>query len=213
MKRVSYAVTHPPDVAHPIHRRMLSEDVPRADLLVWGPTDAVTTLTWFAGEPETVSTVVDAVESVTASHLVAGDSGTYAFLRQREFEFGAPVMGLVSEARVAFVPPVRFREERAVRFEAVGDRTALGEFHERLTETFDARLERVEGFSRWGPAPALTGRQREALSAAVDVGYYDLPRTGSAADVAAELDCAHSTAGELLRRAESAVCTAAVRSR
>jgi predicted DNA binding protein len=192
---------------------MLAEGIAQADLLVWGPTDTVTTLTWFEGDPETVSTVVDAVETLTAAQLVAGDGGTYAFLHQTDFEFGAAVMDLVADARVAFVPPVRFREKRVVRFEAVGDREGLAAFHDRLTDDFDADLESVREFRRWGSASALTDRQREALAAAVAVGYYDHPRTGSVADVAAELDCAHSTAGELLRRAESAVCRAAVEPR
>ncbi|WP_217493327.1 helix-turn-helix domain-containing protein [Haladaptatus sp. W1] len=47
--------------------------------------------------------------------------------------------------------------------------------------------------------------------AALDAGYYDVPRTGSVDDVAAALDCAHSTAGELIRKAESAVISDAIR--
>jgi len=45
---------------------------------------------------------------------------------------------------------------------------------------------------------------------AVDVGYYDVPRTGDTEAVAAALDCEPSTAGELLRKAEAAVVTDSV---
>jgi len=49
----------------------------------------------------------------------------------------------------------------------------------------------------------LTDRQREALAAAWDAGFYEVPRNGGIEDVAAALDCAVSTASDLLRRAES----------
>jgi len=56
---------------------------------------------------------------------------------------------------------------------------------------------------RFETGEELTDRQYEAVRAVVDAGYYEEPRSGSLADVAAELDCATGTAAELLRRAES----------
>jgi predicted DNA binding protein len=58
----------------------------------------------------------------------------------------------------------------------------------------------------------MTDRQREALAAAVSVGYYDRPRSGSLADVARELHCARSTAGELVRKGEASLVNAFVES-
>ncbi|MXR22550.1 helix-turn-helix domain-containing protein [Halobacterium bonnevillei] len=46
---------------------------------------------------------------------------------------------------------------------------------------------------------------------AVDAGYYDVPRTASQDDVAAQLDCAPSTVAEHLRKAEAALAGAAIR--
>ncbi|MFB6270658.1 MAG: helix-turn-helix domain-containing protein, partial [Halobacterium sp.] len=60
---------------------------------------------------------------------------------------------------------------------------------------------------------ALTDRQREVVETAVDLGYYDVPRTAGQDDVAAELDCASSTVAEHLRKAEAALARAAVQSR
>jgi predicted DNA binding protein len=53
----------------------------------------------------------------------------------------------------------------------------------------------------------LTERQREALTAAVTHGYYDIPREADHEDVAAAMDCAPSTASEHLRKAEAMVMT------
>ncbi|WP_440005529.1 helix-turn-helix domain-containing protein [Halomicrococcus sp. SG-WS-1] len=206
MKRIRFGVTYPTELAHPIHRRLAREDaVSRMELLMWGPTADVTTLSWYDADRETVAELLTAVETVSTSHLVEGDDGTYAFVSQREYEFEDDVLELVSRARVVFLPPVTFFEDGDATFEAVGEPSSLSEFHARLSELLDARIERVRDF-RSGSSPSdLTGRQREALEAAMAVGYYEIPRTGTVEDVAKELGCAPSTAGELLRKAESAV--------
>lgn len=48
----------------------------------------------------------------------------------------------------------------------------------------------------------LTAHQREAVEAALALGYYDIPRESSQEDIAAAIDCAPSTAAEHLRKAE-----------
>ncbi|WP_370628387.1 helix-turn-helix domain-containing protein [Halorientalis salina] len=54
----------------------------------------------------------------------------------------------------------------------------------------------------------LTDRQQEAVRAAIDHGYYEVPRSGSVEDVAAALDCAPSTASNHLRKAEARLAEA-----
>jgi len=49
----------------------------------------------------------------------------------------------------------------------------------------------------------LTDRQQEAVHAALEHGYYEVPREGTVEDVAATLDCAPSTASNHLRKAEA----------
>lgn len=212
MKRVSFAATYPDELAHPMHRRIVGEsEVTRAELLMWGPMSTVTTLTWFDAGRDAAADVLDSVETVTATHLAGGNEGTYAFVHQTDYEFAAPLLELVSRSRVVFLPPVTFHETGTVRFEAVGESEFLSEFYARLSDLVDATIESVHDFHRGSPAN-VTDRQRAAIEAAVAVGYYEVPRTGTVDDVAAELDCASSTAGELLRKAESAVLTAFVQS-
>lgn len=55
---------------------------------------------------------------------------------------------------------------------------------------------------------SLTDRQREVLETAYDLGYFDVPRRVSTADVAAELDLDPSTVAEHLQRAEHNLFTA-----
>ncbi|ELZ35108.1 DNA binding protein [Halogeometricum pallidum JCM 14848] len=204
MKRVAFEVTYPSEALHPLHRRLTRTTVAsRMELLAWGPTDDVTTLSWFDAGPETVRELLAAVETASATDLVEADDGTYAFVRQTDYEFDDDLMAVVSASRAVFLPPVTFRGDGTATFEAVGEHGALSEFYGALGELTEVRIERVHDFRRGASPPTLTDRRREAVSAAAAVGYYDVPRTGTVADVAAELDCATSTAGELLRRAES----------
>ena len=206
MKRIEFAVTYPPELRHPLHRRILDHPAAsRAALLMWGPTASVTALLWVDADEAATDALLSESESLVARHLADADEGTYAFVRQREFEFPDAVMGLVADARVVFLPPIAFREDGAVGVEAVGDSEDLHDLHAGLNELGDARIERVHAFERRRPPAAVTERQRAALEAAVDLGYYEVPRTAGVADVADRLDCAPSTAGELLRKAESAV--------
>jgi predicted DNA binding protein len=108
-------------------------------------------------------------------------------------------------------PPVTFFSAGTVRFEAVGESRFLSEFYTELNDLLDVSIERVRGFRRWSSPTDVTERQRAALEAAVAVGYYAVPRSGTVDDFADRLDCAHSTAGELLRKAKSAVVTAFTR--
>jgi hypothetical protein len=209
VKRATFGVRYTESTAQPTHREVVRSDaVSRGELLTWGPAASVTSLLWFDGSPAAVAALLDGVDGVVESHLAPGDDGTHALVHRTDYEFEAAALELVAEASVAFVPPLVFAETGRLRFEAVGPRERLGEFHAALTDRFDAELERVSGFRRRTEPATVTDRQRAALAAAVAVGYYEVPRSGGVADVAAELDCAASTAGELLRRAEASLVTA-----
>lgn len=54
--------------------------------------------------------------------------------------------------------------------------------------------------SSWQNRNGLTDKQRTALLAAFDAGYYDVPRAISMSELAEELDVSHQTLSERLRR-------------
>jgi predicted DNA binding protein len=68
-----------------------------------------------------------------------------------------------------------------------------------------APLTNARTVGRSGPTAEslLTDRQREAVEAANDLGYYEIPREASQEDVAERIGCAASTAAEHLRKAET----------
>jgi HTH DNA binding domain len=199
-------VTPTAETAQQTHRRVMEDDsVSRADLLVWGPLLGVPTLSWFDGDETAVGSLLRCVDTVSDVHLVPGDGGTYAFVERSEYEFDPEILALISETRVGFVPPLTFCDTGELRFTAIGERRALSDLYEDVSAHLPVRIERLRTFHPHRPFPSITDRQRRALAVALDVGYYEIPRTGSIDDVATALDCARSTAGELLRKAESTV--------
>jgi hypothetical protein len=211
VRRVSFRADYPPDRRHALHGEVVARDgVSRADLLVWGPVGAATQFQWLDAAPTVAGALLDAVPEVEHRRLVAGDGGTYAFTRQSGFGFDPDLLDVVAGADVAFLPPVSFLGDGSAAFDAVGERDRLSALHDTLADYVDVTIEAVRDFHRDGAPAALTARQREALEVAAAVGYYEVPREGSVADVAARLDCSRSTAGELLRKAEARVVTGLV---
>lgn len=206
MKRIQFSITYPERFVHPFQRRIMDgTPITRAELLMWSPTAEPTTLLWCDGDREATEAAIAGIDSLLVSHVVEDVDGTYTFLQQADYEFSTALLETISESAVIFLPPVVFRETGEVRFEAVGDSASLSAFHEDLSEFGDLTIEQVRAFERAHSPSRLTDRQQAALDAAVSVGYYEVPREGTIADVAAALDCARSTAGELVRKAEAAV--------
>jgi len=206
MKRIQFSVTYPDRLRHPLQRH-LDGDGPltRAELLMWSPTADATTLFWFDGDRTATERAVSTIESRQTTSYVRDGDGTYVFLQQSGFEFSETLLDLIADASVIFLPPVVFGDDGTVSFEAVGETTALSAFHDALAEIGALAIERVRSFERSSDPSRLTDRQRAAVEAAVAVGYYEVPREGTIEDVAGRLDCSTSTAGELVRKAESAV--------
>ncbi|SDC48795.1 HTH DNA binding domain-containing protein [Natrinema hispanicum] len=207
MKRVQFSVTYPDRFVHPLQQRLMETQISRAELLMWSPTDDATTLFWCDGNREATEQLVTGLDSLLVSTAVDVSDGTCVFLQQADYEFSPAILETIADAAVIFLPPVVFLETGEVQFEAAGESAALSTFYEDLSDLGVVTVEQVHAFERRSTPSALTDRQRAALEAAVSVGYYEVPRNGTVADVAAVLECSSSTAGELLRKAEAAVVT------
>lgn len=206
MKRVQFSATFPDEFIHPLHQRVSeSGPITRAELLMWSPTTDATTLFWCDGSEEATETAIASIDSLVVSRFVEAGSGTYVFLRQESYEFAAALLETISDAHVVFLPPVVFLDTGAIQFEAVGDAAALSTFHEELSTLVEVAIDYVHEFDRMNAPWGLTDRQEAALDAAATVGYYEVPREGTLADVAELLGCSKSTAGELVRKGEAEV--------
>jgi len=95
-------------------------------------------------------------------------------------------------------------EDGVAEVDVVGEHGRFSELGRQLDElglSFD--VERIR--QRVDPIQLLTDRQRELLLTAVELGYYDVPRTSTLTAVADHVGIAKSTCSELLQRVEQAV--------
>lgn len=122
------------------------------------------------------------------------------------------IAGSLTTPRVIVDTPIVYRDGTA-HVRLVGPNEALSEAITELPAPVDVGVRAVGAYhpdTGRGTAD-LSDRQREVVSTALALGYYEVPRQATHADVADRIDCAPSTASEHLRRAEAKLVRAAAR--
>jgi len=116
------------------------------------------------------------------------------------------VLKAVTTEGLIVAKPVVYRNGE-VHARIVGSSSTLQKAVEEFPSEIDLDIVSVGEFnrSRESPVSVLSDRQREALFAALDHGYYEQPRRSTHEDVAASLGCEPNTASEHLQKAESKI--------
>lgn len=117
----------------------------------------------------------------------------------------SPSLLAVAEADVAFEPPLVVRGTRAELTVRTTD-DALSALH-RTLEASPVEFEVRSVHASVESPRLLSDRQERVLRAAVEAGYYAVPRETTVEAVAADLDLATSTVSETLARAERRLAT------
>jgi hypothetical protein len=205
---------------HPMHDLVARrDDFERTDLLHYNPALEGTNAMIFrvvGDDPAGYESALGDLDSVRDHHVSRRDDDIfYAYVRERQSPADAALVGAFTRRSLVVVPPIEYRSDRSMVFTFVGESGAM---QNALAETPpDVRTDVLRVGEYDGgvvdPTVRLTPRQREAVEAAVDVGYYGATREGSVADVGAKLDCSPATAAEHLRKAEATLARWAVERR
>ncbi|MHB9288635.1 helix-turn-helix domain-containing protein [Halobacteriales archaeon Cl-PHB] len=131
----------------------------------------------------------------------AGESGFFVYVHQELDDEGVDMLEALSQETVVPASPIEFHPDRTMRLTLVGHPDDLQAVVDDLPAGASADVVRIGDYAA-AMDGGLTDRQRAAVEAAWEAGYYELPREGDIEAVADELDCAISTASDLLRRAE-----------
>ncbi|QPV63304.1 helix-turn-helix domain-containing protein [Halosimplex litoreum] len=218
MKRLRVSITadgREGDI-HPMYGVLTrSPFVERATALQWNFTgDALGILHYVEGDAEAFAAAADDIEVVVGYDIEpAGDDAFYAYVRDATTESLAELFGPVSRGGLVVVPPIVYGADGAVTLTVFGPDEELQAAMNEIPDAIEVTVEAVGSLatSRVAPTARLTDRQREAAEAAIDLGYYDVPRTADHEAVADALACSPSTAAEHLRKAESKLLRAVLR--
>jgi predicted DNA binding protein len=197
---------------HPLHDALCeSPDLDR-EYVLWGRVaDGVETLlTYVEGDADDYAAAVEAVPQVIEADVTPdGDDGAFVYLRARLREADRRLGDALDQETVVWIPPIVERGDGTVDCSLVGHPADLQAVVDDLPEGVaveDVRVsDHATGFER-----VLTDRQREALTAAWEAGYFDQPRTADLGEVADRLGIGRGAASELLRRGERALVRSAV---
>lgn len=197
---------------HPMYDLMANGDqVERAETTHVNFTgDDLGIMHYVEGDREDFEAAIAAMDDVHEYELTDAEAGSfYAYLHCDPGDATAMFQALTQD-RLIRVPPMTFRADGSVTVSLIGVADEIQTAVDEIPGIVDVTIEEITGVGRaTGAARSLlSDRQRAALDAALELGYYDIPREASNEDVAEAIGCAPSTAAEHLRKAESAVLQA-----
>lgn len=198
---------------HPMYGVMTEAPfIQRATAIQWNYTgDALGILHYVVGDADALERAMQEIPEVVGYDIERIDElSCYVYVRDATTDSLQEMFGPISSGGLVVVPPIEYDPDGTVAFSIFGPDDELQDAIEGISVPVDVTIEAVGGLAGTTAAveTLLTDRQREVVETAVDLGYYDIPRTASQEDIAAELDSAPSTIAEHLRKAEARVLQA-----
>lgn len=163
-----------------------------------------------APDEETIRRVLAERDDISEFEVIEIDDGSYhTYLHLTHSDFVSELRSLLREYSLLLHRPIRFDGD-SILVTIAGDEQIAGDAFMDLQAIVDLTVEWTGTYRPLDETPLakLTDRQREALEAAYDLGFYETPRAASYEDLADALDCAPSTANALLHRSEAALIEA-----
>lgn len=205
MKSLRLTLHHTEETIHPMHAFVCESDAVEREFLLHGntATDPATFLFYIVGDRGRYEAVLSDVSRIVEYDITpGGGDGFYLYVRESADRTEELIYEAFKQETIVPVPPVEFRPDRTMRLTVIGHPERLQDAVELLPDGMRVDVDRV---GEYGPGGVgwLTDRQRAAVETASEVGYFEVPREGTLADVAAELDVAESTASTLLRKAQA----------
>lgn len=157
---------------------------------------------------------VDRAEELTGSHPTVHDLEVYRVGADSALSFvhldATPVIeALLQIARreaIVVRTPIECLPDGGVQITLLGSDTAIGDAVAAAPDSLEVHLERFGSYEPRAEEDffaSLTPRQRDTFTAAMELGYYEVPRRTTHEELADELGVARSTVGEHLRKIEA----------
>ncbi|SDR28442.1 helix-turn-helix domain-containing protein [Natronobacterium texcoconense] len=204
MKSIRIELRYDPSALSPIHDLLCTDPDLERELILGGQSvEGVETITSFVeGEPDPYESFLEGRDAVREYDVTPTDDGFFLYLRRELGSEGTSLLNALAQETVVVVPPIDVRSDRTMRMTLVGHPSDLGAVLEETPEGVALDVRQVRNDLTVDGA-GLSERQEKALEVARELGYYEVPRRNGIEAVADELECAVSTASELLRRGEA----------
>jgi hypothetical protein len=210
MRYLHVRLTGESAMLHPLVPTLTDPAVFRdAKMIDWSPSfdpPRATVLLYLEGDLAHFGSVLADTDLVREYDVttVHGDRG-YAYVHSdahpTEWRFFETVL---AADRLVAAFPIQYHHDGSLSISVVGPAADLQAAVDATPPGVETAIEQVGEYDLGRPPipPGLSPRQHEALEAALERGYYDVPRNASREEIADALDCAPSTASEHLRKAE-----------
>lgn len=192
---------------------------PMYDLLANAPyIETVTLMHWnFAGDEMGIMQYVEgdverfrrAIEEIVPvleyDLTTVSDRECYVYIRDATTAPLRELFDIVDRSTAVVVPPIEYGPDGSLSYSVFGPPAEIRAALDQIPDPIEVTVEQI-GSMATTPGlleSELSDRQREAIEAALDAGYYEIPREASQDDVAERIGCAPSTAAEHLQKAET----------
>jgi hypothetical protein len=198
---------------HPMYDLLANaEYIDRATLIDWNFSgDEFGVLQYTKGDIDRFRAAIEAAPIVIDYELTQiGERECYAYVRDATTEPQRELFEIIERSPVTVVSPIEYSASGAASYSVFGPPDEIQAAIEKIPDPIEVTVEQV-GSMRSTPGlleTVLSDRQREAVEAALDAGYYEVPREASQEVVAKRIGCSPSTAAEHLQKAETKVLKA-----
>lgn len=215
MRYVKFVLIPPDGGLHPADKRLADDPaVTRTALHNLNLLDDGTAVTLYQldGDAEHIEAILADCSEILAYNVSKTGDSAHAYIHFETNDTVAALLGVPQEHEIILDTPIEYTPRGGLRMTVVGEEETI---RGTIAAVPDGVRLKLEETGEYEPSvrrlfAQLTTRQQETLRAAVEAGYYEVPRRATHADVAQTLDRTGGTVGEHLRKIEAAVLTAIV---
>lgn len=215
VKHVRLTMRAPEGTVHPVFDMLTRrEHIERVHGLHWNFSgDRLGILHYVEGDVDTYVTELESIPSVLNYDIAQADDDHFYVYHRCILSGGAQeLFETFTKDTLLMVPPIKFSDDGSATFSLFGDSAEVQAALDSIPEIIQVDVHEVSGMADTPEVTAatLSARQREAVEAALSLGYYDIPREASYEDIAEAISCTPSTAAEHLRKAEGKLVRSAL---
>ncbi|QLD89406.1 helix-turn-helix domain-containing protein [Natronomonas salina] len=168
------------------------------------------TLFQLSGDADRAREIAEESEEILDYQLSEGENHITIYSHFVPNQTIVDLLGLFREYELILDMPLEYTADGGLRAHIVGEEDVIREVIPQVPDGIGLNLEQISDYvpEEERLFAMLTDRQQETLQAALEVGYYEVPRQATHQDIADFLDRSDGTVGEHLRKIEAKVMAA-----